>query len=68
MRHILLSIAIISTFLFCEGQAQNIDFSKPVILHFSHDSDPAAFWISYFMIGSFGGYGSFIQTKAKTWD
>ena len=68
MRHLLLVISI----LFLAGISgifgQDGNSSKPFIIHLSHENEPAALSIMYFMTGSFGGYGSFVRTDSKTWN
>lgn len=68
MRYLLIIISILSLVGTCDVFGQDDGASKPFVLHLSHDSDPKAVWVTFFMTGSFGGYGSFVRMDAKTWD
>lgn len=68
MRHFWIVVAILSVVCVSHGQAPDKSASKPFIIHLSHDIDPSALWITYFMRGPFGGYGSFVRTSRKIWD
>lgn len=68
MRHLVIIIAILAFVGIYDVNGQDIDSPKPFVLHLSHDSDPSALWITYYMTGSFGGYGSFVRTYPKVWD
>lgn len=55
------------------GNAGQVKTQRPAeshlfFFHFPRTIDTTSLSISYFLLGPFGGHGSFVETKANTWD
>jgi hypothetical protein len=50
------------------SQQEKSDRDRPFVLSFPHEIDATKLWINYMITGTFGGYGSFIQTRSGVWD
>ncbi len=68
MRHFLIIAFILFIGGFYEARPQHVRSPKPFVIRLSHDIVPTSLWITYYMTGPFGGYGSFVRTDAKIWD
>ena len=70
MRNFLIIIAIFAITLSCKVNAQktNLSSDKVISVHLSQDTDTDKLQIKYFIIGSFGGVGSFVRIKPNVWN